>query len=47
MHILAVDDEQNMLEELVIELQKVFPGAQIHGETDALTGNTDSEVRGI
>lgn len=37
MHILAVDDEQNMLEELVIELQKVFPGAQIHGETDALT----------
>ena len=37
MHILAVDDEENMLEELVTELQKVFPGAQIHGETDALT----------
>lgn len=37
MHILAVDDEQHMLEELVIELQKVFPGAQIHGETDTLT----------
>ena len=37
MHILAVDDEQNMLEELVTELQKVFPGAQIHGETDALS----------
>ena len=35
MHILAVDDEQNMLEELVTELQKVFPGAQIYGETDA------------
>ena len=37
MHILAVDDEENMLEELVTELQKVFPGAQIHGEADALT----------
>ena len=37
MHILAVDDEQHMLEELVTELRKVFPGAQIHGETDALT----------
>ena len=36
MHILAVDDEQHMLEELVTELLKVFPGAQIHGETDAL-----------
>lgn len=36
MHILAVDDEQNMLEELVTELRKVFPQAQIHGETDAL-----------
>ena len=37
MHILAVDDEEHMLEELVTELQKVFPEAQIHGETDALT----------
>lgn len=36
MHILAVDDEQHMLEELVTELRKVFPQAQIHGETDAL-----------
>lgn len=36
MHILVVDDEQNMLEELVTELQKVFPQAQIHGEMDAL-----------
>lgn len=36
MHILVADDEQNMLEELVTELQKVFPQAQIHGEMDAL-----------
>ena len=37
MHILAVDDELNMLEELVTELRKVFPQAQVHGETDAWT----------
>lgn len=36
MHILVVDDEQNMLEELVTELQKIFPQAQIHGEMDAI-----------
>ena len=37
MHILAVDDELNMLEELVTELRKVFPQAKVHGETDAWT----------
>ena len=36
MYILAVDDERNMLNELVTELQKVFPKAQIHGEMEAL-----------
>lgn len=36
MYILAVDDERNMLEELVTELQKVFPGAEIYGEREAL-----------
>lgn len=36
MYILAVDDEQNMLDELVTELRKVFPEAQIHGELEAL-----------
>ena len=37
MYILAVDDERNMLDELVTELQKVFPQAQIHGEMEALS----------
>ena len=37
MYILAVDDERNMLDELVAELQKVFPQAQIHGEMKALS----------
>lgn len=37
MYILAVDDERNMLDELVTELQKVFPQGQIHGEMEALT----------
>lgn len=36
MYILAVDDEQNILDELVTELKKVFPQAQIHGEMDAV-----------
>lgn len=36
MFILAVDDEQNLLEGLVTELMKVFPQANIHGETEAL-----------
>ncbi|MDO4730995.1 MAG: response regulator [Clostridia bacterium] len=36
MHILAVDDERNMLEKLMTEIWKVFPRAQIHGETDVL-----------
>ena len=36
MFILAVDDEQNMLEELAAELTKVFPQANIHVETEAL-----------
>ena len=35
MFILAVDDEQNMLEELAAELTKVFPQANIHVETEA------------
>lgn len=36
MYILAVDDEQNILDDLVTEMHKVFPQAQIHGETEAL-----------
>ena len=36
MFILAVDDEQNMLDELVNELVEVFPQVNIHGETEAL-----------
>ena len=36
MHILAVDDERNMLDALVTELRKVFPKGQIHGETEPL-----------
>lgn len=36
MYILAVDDERNMLDELVTELRKVFPQAEIHGEMEAL-----------
>ena len=36
MFILAVDDAQNLLEGLVTELMKVFPQANIHGETEAL-----------
>ena len=36
MYVLAVDDERNMLDELVTELQKVFPQGQIHGEMEAL-----------
>ena len=39
MFILAVDDEQNMLDELVTELTKVFPQADIHGETEALAAS--------
>lgn len=36
MYILVVDNERNMLDELLTELQNVFPKAQIHGETKAL-----------
>ena len=36
MFILAVDDEQNMLDKLLNELVEVFPQVNIHGETKAL-----------
>lgn len=36
MNILAVDDEQIMLSELVTELQKVFPNANIHEEMNSV-----------
>lgn len=36
MNIIAVDDEQIMLSELVTELKKVFPDADIHETTDAV-----------
>lgn len=36
MNVLAVDDEQIMLEELVTELTKVFPNASIHGEISSI-----------
>lgn len=36
MYILAADDENGALDELVNELHKVFPQANIHGETNPL-----------
>ena len=39
MYLLAVDDEQNILDDLVTELHKVFPQAYVHGKTEALAAS--------